>query len=240
MHCVRLAHVPLYVANSGRGEDSLTAGREFPASRNVWRTRGRLLALFRRPTFSHYVSRRASSMSAYQLLKAWRKSSSIGRHHKSANRNRVSRRPTIETLEGRAMMTFLTPTNLAAGTSPAGIAVGDYNHDGKADMAVVDQSSSRVNLMVSTGNGSFEDMGSYYANAGAIDAAFGDFNGDGNNDLAVVSTTGSLSVLSGKSTVSSMDYVMWRKNQGAAVTPGSPGDADKSGSVDDADYSLLR
>src|SRR4051812_22914554 len=60
MHCVRLAHVPKGLASSASAEDSLTTSREFSASRNVWRARRGLLALFRRPTFSHYVSRRAS------------------------------------------------------------------------------------------------------------------------------------------------------------------------------------
>jgi hypothetical protein len=59
------------------------------------------------------------------------------------------RRPTLEMLEARQMLTFLAPTTLPAGASPAGIAVGDYNSDGKADMAVVDQTSANINLLLS-------------------------------------------------------------------------------------------
>ena len=138
------------------------------------------------------------------------------------------------------MMTFLIPNSLPVGTSPAGIAVGDYNHDGKADMAVVDQTSASINLLVSNGDGTFQNSGSYAAGANAIDAAFGDFNADGKNDLAVVSTSGAVNVLQGNGVVSAADYIMWRHNKGASGPAGTMGDADNNGIVDDADYAMFR
>lgn len=138
------------------------------------------------------------------------------------------------------MMTFLAPTSLPVGSNPAGIAVGDYNSDGKADMAVVDQTTSTINLMISNGDGTFQNSGSYSAGLGAIDAAFGDFNQDGKNDVAVVSTGGTVNVELSKGPVTSSDFVLWRHNQGMTVSSGTNGDADQNGVVDDSDYSMLR
>lgn len=120
------------------------------------------------------------------------------KRRQSALRKRLNARQSrIEFLEGRAMMTFLAPSSYAVGTSPAGIAVGDANGDGKADMAVVDQSTASVAVMLSNGDGTFHSGGNYPAGAGAIDAVFGDFNADTKADLAVVSTNGIVNILLG-------------------------------------------
>ena len=181
-------------------------------------------------------------MSAFRFIRKSLKSSARSSQRQKPVKPRATswRRPTLEMLEAREMMTFLAPTTLPAGASPAGIAVGDYNSDGKADMAVVDQTSANINLLLSNGDGTFQNNGSYAAGAGAIDAAFGDFNADGKNDLAVASTSGIVNVLLGGGAVSASDYVTWRHNKGASVAAGTMGDADKNGIVDDADYTLLR
>ncbi|MFO0900719.1 MAG: VCBS repeat-containing protein [Pirellulales bacterium] len=100
-------------------------------------------------------------------------------------------------LEGRAMMTFLTPISSPVGGSTAGIAVGDYNSDGLSDMAVVNQTTSSINMLLSNGDGSFRAGGVYAAGATVYDAAFGDFNGDGLGDVATAGTNGSVNILLG-------------------------------------------
>lgn len=96
-------------------------------------------------------------------------------------------RPQVENLEGRALMAFMAPVSFPTGTNPAGIAVGDYNHDGRDDMAVVNNSAAgTVGVMLSNADGSFQPRIDFAAGASAIDASAGDFNGDGNLDLAVV------------------------------------------------------
>src|SRR5437764_1347632 len=46
-------------------------------------------------------------------------------------------RPGLESLEDRAVPAFLAPVSYTTGANPAGIAVGDFNGDGRDDMAVV-------------------------------------------------------------------------------------------------------
>ena len=95
------------------------------------------------------------------------------------------------------MMTFLTPISSPVGGSTAGIAVGDYNSDGLSDMAVVNQTTSSINMLLSNGDGSFRAGGVYAAGATVYDAAFGDFNGDGLGDVATAGTNGSVNILLG-------------------------------------------
>src|SRR5262249_46379624 len=93
----------------------------------------------------------------------------------------------IESLEGRVVPAFLTPVSYSAGANPAGIAVGDFNNDGRDDMAAVNQSlAGSVNILLSNADGSFQPGVSYAAGANTVDASAGDLNGDGKLDLVVV------------------------------------------------------
>src|SRR5689334_4355187 len=67
-----------------------------------------------------------------------RKVTTYRRPAKAAKRLRGFR-PELENLEDRLVPTFLAPVSMAAGGNPSGIAVADYNGDGKSDMAVVNQ-----------------------------------------------------------------------------------------------------
>lgn len=182
-------------------------------------------------------------MSASWLFRNWLKSTTPKGRTRKPGRNgpyRFGRRPMLEMLEAKDMLTFLTPSTTSAGTSPGGIAVGDFNSDGKADMAVVDLSSSSVNLLLSNGDGTFNNSGSSSTGSNAVDAAFGDFNADGKNDLAVVSTSGIVNVLLSNGVTTASDYILWRHNRGTSVPSGHTEDADHNGVVDDSDYNLLR
>ncbi|MCA9258651.1 MAG: VCBS repeat-containing protein, partial [Planctomycetales bacterium] len=93
----------------------------------------------------------------------------------------------LESLEDRRMMAFTPALSYSAGTNPAGIAVGDFNHDGRDDMAVADYAAiGTVNVLLSDADGSFQLPAAYGASSNSFDAATGDLNGDGHLDLAVV------------------------------------------------------
>src|ERR1039458_1289360 len=75
----------------------------------------------------------------------------------------------------------------AVGTSPRSVAVGDFNGDGKPDLALANESSNNVTVLLDDGSGGFTAApGSpFAAGANPFFVAVGDFNGDGKPDLAV-------------------------------------------------------
>jgi hypothetical protein len=50
---------------------------------------------------------------------------------------------------------FGAATNFAAGTGPVSVALGDFNGDGKSDLAVANYNSNNVSILLGTGTGTF-------------------------------------------------------------------------------------
>ena len=100
----------------------------------------------------------------------------------------------VTVLLGNGDGTFQTALAFAAGDIPQSVAVGDFNGDGKPDLAVANLRSGDVSVLLGNGDGTFQAAQNFPA-AGASSIAVGDFNGDGKVDLAVAS--GSVSVLLG-------------------------------------------
>ena len=70
---------------------------------------------------------------------------------------------------------------------------GDFNHDGKPDLAVVGSgdtpgSPGKVDILLGNGDGAFQQPNHFAAPVGAFALVSGDFNGDGKLDLAVLSS----------------------------------------------------
>jgi hypothetical protein len=91
--------------------------------------------------------------------------------------------------------TFQAAVAYAAGTHPESVAVGDFNGDGRVDLAVadsgyVDGSGSGVSVLLGNGNGTFQTAKKYAAGFLPSSLAVGDFNGDGKVDLAVANYYG--------------------------------------------------
>ena len=91
----------------------------------------------------------------------------------------------VSILLGQGGGTFLPAVSYAAGNNPQSVAVGDFNGDGKQDLAVANYYSANVSVLLGKGDGTFLPAVSYLAGYGPRSVAAGDFNGDGKQDLAV-------------------------------------------------------
>lgn len=85
------------------------------------------------------------------------------------------------------------------GIQPGGIAIGDFNHDGKLDVAVTDSFAQTVTILLGQSNGTFRKHAVYPAGYEAGSVVTGDFNHDGKLDIVVADWVGSsVSVYLGK------------------------------------------
>jgi len=94
------------------------------------------------------------------------------------------------------------PRVFGAGSFPFGVAVGDFNEDGKLDLAVANsnllsQQTSSLGVFLGNGDGTLQPMAAYQVGRTPRAVVAGDFNGDGHLDLAVANQDGFVSVLLG-------------------------------------------
>jgi uncharacterized protein (TIGR03437 family) len=97
----------------------------------------------------------------------------------------------IAVLLGHGDGTFGTPSNTAAGPFPFYLATGDFNSDGKNDLAVTSSSASgsgagNVLVLLGKGDGTFAPAVSYPVGLAPATIVAADFNGDGKLDLAAL------------------------------------------------------
>jgi hypothetical protein len=68
---------------------------------------------------------------------------------------------TYSVLLGRSDGTFAPAVNYGTGSNPWSVAVGDFNGDGKLDLAVVNQASSTLSVLLGRGDGTFRAAMNY-------------------------------------------------------------------------------
>ena len=75
-------------------------------------------------------------------------------------------------------VSFGAKTKFGTGANPTSVAVGDFNGDGKLDLAVANSNSNTVSILLGTGAGTFGPKTDFGAGSSPRSVAVGDFNGD--------------------------------------------------------------
>src|SRR5207302_496601 len=81
-------------------------------------------------------------------------------------------------------VTFAAATNFGVGTNPISVAIGDFNGDGKQDLAAANAGSNNVSVLLGNGTGGFGAATNFGVGSAPQSVAVGDFNGDGKQDTA--------------------------------------------------------
>ena len=110
----------------------------------------------------------------------------------------------VITLASFAQTTAAAPTNVTfsdqtytTGPSPAGVVSGDFNNDGKPDLAVIDNQSNQVNILLGTGGGLFTLGSSTPTGVGPLQIVTATFTLTGKQALAIANADKTITILVG-------------------------------------------
>ncbi|RXZ79780.1 VCBS repeat-containing protein [Paenibacillaceae bacterium] len=103
----------------------------------------------------------------------------------------------ISVLKGNGDGTFQPAVHHPVGDKPRSVVVGDFNGDGKPDVAVANAGANTVAVLLGAGDGTFPTMKIHTGDANVASPrslAAADFNNDGKLDLAIANTGGAKKV----------------------------------------------
>jgi hypothetical protein len=95
-------------------------------------------------------------------------------------------------LSAAATVSFQLERSYTVGTNPKAVATGDFNHDGKRDLAVVNYGdpttgdNGSVSILFGKSDGTFQSAKNVAIGKNCTSLVAKDFNGDGNDDLALL------------------------------------------------------
>lgn len=148
----------------------------------------------------------------------------------------------ISILVGNPDGTFQSHVDYPLGSDPTFAVVGDFNGDGKPDIAVTDAVSNTISVLLGNGDGTFQSPVGYATGVGPLSAVAGDFNGDGHVDLAVANSgSTSVSILLGMGDGTFRSHVDYATSFGpqSVVAADFNGDGNLDLAVADSNVSVL-
>ena len=128
----------------------------------------------------------------------------------------------------------------SAGDRPRSVAVGEFNGDSRPDLAIANQSSNDVTILLGDGTGNFTPAPTSPEGVGTspFSIGVGDFNGDSRSDLAVANASaGNVTILLAR--VAGQPQCTMRRGAGNDIVRGTPGrDVICTGAGNDIVYGL--
>lgn len=141
----------------------------------------------------------------------------------------------VSVLLGSAEGRLRAPVNYAAGPGPVSVVGGDFNGDGRADLAVVntDAAHPSVSVLTNASSGTFPARDRYAVGADPRSVAVADVDADGHADLVVANYSTSVSVLRGNGNGAFQAAVNSAVGPaGASATDVAVADLDNDGKLD--------
>ena len=141
-------------------------------------------------------------------------------------------RGSVNVLLGNGDGTFQRPTQAAIGNAPAGVILGDFNLDGRLDVATADSGTPNISVLLGNGDGTLQPR--QRINVGAMPNALAsaDFDGDGIPDFAAAVPSGFVVVLGDGSGGSRLEKFITSPTTIPATAGITVGDWDGDGNMD--------
>jgi uncharacterized repeat protein (TIGR01451 family) len=108
--------------------------------------------------------------------------------------------PDVVTMLGKGGGEFNAAVTVNSGVtsgSPRAIELGDFNHDGISDLAVIYSASQKIVVMLGNGQGGFTPTAQHNTGNDPRNLVLADFNNDGNLDLVAKAQSGDLALFLG-------------------------------------------
>ena len=136
--------------------------------------------------------------------------------------------PEVYVMLGNGDGTFGAASGYQTGGGAELVAIGDFNGDGKLDLAVANGADSTVGILLGNGDGTFGAPSTFATASQASQLIVADFNGDGELDIACVVEIGVSVLLGNGDGTFQSQRLLSAQSTGAVVT----GDFNDDGKLD--------